>query len=169
MQGTMGRRMGKDFTIMNLKKQFSAILLFVSLSLTFGCNDKGGQIMQDALPFPAPFNLVINVDLPAYQDLAFKNHIYIDDYGLNGLVIVKLEGNQYAAYERTCPVNPNEDCSLVDFVNLGNSSSFLECQCGEAFYRATDGFPTNSPEPRKLREYYSEFSGNTLYVDSSIL
>jgi hypothetical protein len=154
--------------IKNRKYSFLMAFIFASLWLS-ACKDKGGQILQDAMPLPQPFNLVINVDLPAYQDLAFTNHLYINGYGLKGLVVVKLENSEYAVYERNCPVNREESCSTVDFVNLGTSGSFLECKCGEAFYRASDGFPTNSPEPRKLREYYSEFSGNTLYIDSSIL
>lgn len=169
MQGIMERKVGKAFMNIKNKTLFGVSILIVFMSFFVACKDKGDQILQDAMPLPTPFNLVINVDLPAYQDLAFTNHLYIADYGLNGLVIVRLENNRYAAYERTCPVNPKESCSIVDFVNLGTSGSFLECQCGEAFYRASDGFPTNSPEPRKLREYYSEFSGNTLYIDSSIL
>jgi hypothetical protein len=165
----MEKKVVKDFMNTRNKQRLIVIIQFCVIFFLSSCKDKGGQILQDAMPLPQPFNFVINVDLPAYQDLAFTNHLYINGYGLKGLVVVKLEDSQYAVYERNCPVNREESCSIVDFVNLGTSGSFLKCQCGEAFYRASDGFPTNSPEPRKLREYYSEFSGNTLYVDSSIL
>ena len=159
----MERKVGRASIIMN---KLAKILCFAWLVLT-ACDNNGSEIEQDTMPLPSPFNFFINLDLPAAQSLQFENHLYLPDYGLRGLVVVKLE-NGYVTYDRICPVSPDDECSQVNFINAGTTNSYLQCKCGEAFYRARDGFPTNSPEPRKLREYYTEYSGNTLYIESTI-
>jgi len=135
----------------------------------FSCGGDAQNILPDELPFPQPFERVINLSLPTNQKIQFENHLYFNDIGLNGVVVVRLGSDQYAAYERTCPVDLDSACAIVEYVPVAAGSSFLRCQCGEAVYRDFSGEPSKSPEPRKLREYATFLSGDFLTVESRIV
>lgn len=161
MPATTEEKAEKGF--MTIIKKLSIILFFILVS--FGCkNEIDPEVFTDELPLPDPFQLSLNLSLPAYQSLQFENHLILEDYGLNGIIIVYSEIYGYGAFERTCPADPEKDCAVVSML-AGNQ--YMECECGDSIYRL-NGMPSNSISPRKLREYYSSKSGNILYVDNSI-
>jgi len=154
---------------MNTKLLSKGLVVSILLTVISACSDDTNNLLPDEMPFPQPFDRTINLTLPAYQQIQFDNHLYLNDIGLKGVVVVRLGQNQYAAYERTCPVEPDSACSIVTYTNSGAGSSYLSCECGEAVYRDYSGDPSKSPEPRKLREYASFLSGNSLTVESTIV
>lgn len=159
-------KVAKDF--MTIIKKISIILLFFSISIACK-NEIDPEIFVDELPLPDPFQISLNLSLPAYQSLQFENHLILDDYGINGIIIIKRGDRDYAAFERTCPYEPEKECSRIEFLNLGGTGeSRLACECGNSFYNLS-GYPTNSPSPRKLREYYTSLSGRNLYIDNTIV
>ncbi|WP_340152893.1 hypothetical protein [uncultured Marivirga sp.] len=152
----------KDFMI--TIKRFSFVLLLPFL-LFLSCGEENPEVFVDELPLPDPFQLSLNLDLVSYQSLQFEKNVILPDVGLNGVIVVKRAENDYAAFERTCPYEPEKDCSIVS-MNAGQQ--YLECECGNSFYNLS-GYPTNSPSPRKLREYYTSLSGRNLYIDNTIV
>jgi hypothetical protein len=156
----MDERQGKDFIPMN--KWF--YVLVASLVIFTACEENNDEVYIDELPYVL-VNEQLNLSLPAYNNLHFRNYIYLDNVGLKGIVIVKRGEHDYAAFERTCPFEPEKECSIID---AEASGIYLECRCGNAFYNP-DGFPTSGPSPRKLREYYSYLSGNVLTISSEPL
>ncbi|WP_375579692.1 hypothetical protein ABWH96_01035 [Marivirga tractuosa] len=129
------------------------------------CGEENPEVYFDELPYPDPFQLSLNLDLVSYQSLQFEKNVVLPDVGLNGVIVVKRAENDYAAFERTCPYEPEKECSIVS-MNAGQQ--YLECECGNSFYNLS-GYPTNSPSPRKLREYYTSLSGRNLYIDNTIV
>ena len=162
MPATMAEKVAKDFMII-IKKFFSLGLLL--LMIFFACKDENPEVFIDELPLPTPFQLTLNLDLPSNQSLEFEKNLILPDVGLKGVIVIRRDNNTYAAFERTCPFQPDEDCSLI---SMNASQLYLECGCGDSFYNLS-GYPTNSPSPRKLREYYSTVSGNILYLDNTIV
>jgi nitrite reductase/ring-hydroxylating ferredoxin subunit len=158
-----------DEVFMNIKSLVKVALGTILFFMFSACDDETNNLLPDEMPFPQPFNRTINLTLPAYQQVQFDNHLYLNDIGLKGVVVVRLGENQYAAYERTCPVEPDSTCAIVTYTNSGAGSSYLSCECGEAVYRDYSGEPSKSPEPRKLREYASFLSGSSLTIESTIV
>lgn len=166
MQDIMEEKVEKGFMIIN--KLMKLIALSVGLLLIFAsCKEENPNAFIDELPPAAPFEISVNLDLISSQSLEFQNHLYINDVGLNGIVIVKRSANNYASFERTCPYQPEEDCSRIVFEYIG-TGSYLACNCGDSFYNLS-GFPTNSPSPRKLREYRTDLSGNFLFINNEVV
>lgn len=161
MPATMEEKAAKVF--MTIIKRLGIILFFLSIS--FACkNEIDPEVFVDELPLPDPFQLSLNLSLPAYQSLEFENHLILDDYGVNGIIIVYSEEYGYGAFERTCPADPEKECARV---SMDASLKFLSCNCKEGFFRL-NGMPSNAHSSRKLREYFSSKSGNALYVDETI-
>jgi nitrite reductase/ring-hydroxylating ferredoxin subunit len=137
------------------------------LLVTCSCTDEGLDVFIDDLP-PTPFfSVQLNLSLISSQNLVLNDFLYRDDLGINGIVIIKRGENRYVAYERTCPYQPEEPCSRVSFINLG-TDSILICDCEDANYKAENGFSTVRPTdiPKRLRQYPTQLSGNTLFVRS---
>ncbi len=153
----------EDF--MNINKNIFFLILIFTTLLFSSCKDENTETFVDELPFPAPFEVYLNLSLVSNQSLEFEKHLYLNDIGLRGVVVVKRGENDYAAFERTCPFEPEKDCSII---SMDPSQLYLSCDCGNSFYNLK-GFPTNSPSPKKLREYRTQLSGNTLVIDETII
>ncbi|SMG52300.1 hypothetical protein SAMN05661096_03910 [Marivirga sericea] len=162
MPATMEEKAAKDF--MTTIKKFS-LFLFLAFFLLLSCGEENPEVFVDELPLPDPFQLSLNLDLVSYQNLQFEKNVILPDVGVNGVIVVKRAENDYAAFERTCPFEPEKECSIVS-MNAGQQ--YLECECGNSFYNLS-GYPTNSPSPRKLREYFTSLSGRNLYLDNTIV
>ncbi len=168
MQDIMEEKVEKGFMIIN--KLVKNLLYVIGFFVVFSsCKDEGVGVFIDDLP-PTPFfELSINLNLVSSQNLQFNNHLYIDDAGINGIVVVKRGENDYATFERTCPYQPEDDCSRVTFTNLGTGGSIFICDCEDAIYRTDDGFSTRRPTetPKRLRQYSTQLSGNNLFISST--
>lgn len=168
MPDIMEEKVEKGF--MTINKLMKSLIFSVLLFLTFSsCKDEGAAVFIDDLPPTPPFQLSINLNLVSSQNLQFNNHLYVDDAGINGIVIVRRGENDYATFERTCPYQPEDSCSRVSFTNLGTGGSILICDCDDAIYRTEDGYSTRRPTetPKRLRQYATQLSGNNLVVNSS--
>ena len=166
MRAIMAEKAAKDFMTI-IKRSF--FLLLFSFIVLLGCGEENPEVFVDELPLPDAFQLSLNLDLVSFQSLQFENHLILEDYGVNGIIIIKRGDRDYAAFERTCPYEPEKECSRIEFLNLGGTGeSRLACECGNSFYNLS-GYPTNSPSPRKLREYFTSLSGRNLYIDNTIV
>lgn len=159
----MVKKPEEDFMITN--KNIFAVLVLMLFFFT-ACKEENSDVFIDELPPAPPFEVFLNLSLISNQTLQTENHLYLNDVGLRGVVVVKRGENDYAAFERTCPYEPERDCAIVSHVNLGQTASYLECGCGDSFYN-DEGFPTSGPSPRKLREYRTQLSGNNLIVSDN--
>jgi len=67
----------------------------------------------------------------------------------------------FAAYERTCPFDPQEECAQVD---VDNSGIIMIDSCCMSQYNILDGSPLGGPATIPLKQYATEFAGGTLHV-----
>jgi len=157
-----------DITVENLGKVFMIILKKIAaavilITLTQGCND---EITQGELPPAAFSDIVINLDLPQYQDLTFDNgHITLSE-GVRGIILFRVNASKYNAFEINCTYQPFDACSSV---RVDQSNLFLRDDCCGSIFDTDDGFPTSGPATIPLRRYSVSLQGRILTITDDIL
>lgn len=106
---------------------------------------------------------------PIYQSLQIEGnsiHINQDQYGdgignqNNGLIIYRHGGDEFYAYDRTCPYDWEQGKNIV--VNTDGGLIATCPECGSIFVLSTSGAPTdNGPAKKPLKEYRTSFNVNT--------
>lgn len=83
--------------------------------------------------------------------------------GYNGVVVVRISYNEFAAYERTCPYD-QERLVMAD----GYGNIVLECpSCGSRFNTFGQGVPLEGSKTScYLYQYGTYYDGHTLYVSN---
>ncbi|MFZ5972416.1 MAG: hypothetical protein ACOYXA_12560 [Bacteroidota bacterium] len=134
------------------------------LMALLGCEP---QLVDDPIPLASFSDEVINLFLPEYAALRLDGgHKAINNIGVRGVIVYRVSANVYRAYERNCSYQPNDACATVD-VHASNLYLFDSC-CGSTF-SFDEGLPTGGPAWRPLRQYRTQFSGNTLTISDEIL
>lgn len=141
---------------MNPKKYLLAILV-----LTASFHQAHAQYAS----FP---EIVINLSLPDYSSLKFDGGIKeINDTGIRGIVVYRLNSTSYVAYDRNCSYHPNDIyCSTVE---VDFSRLFLKDPCCNSTFNFSDGMPTGGPASRPLIRYRTELAGSVLTITDEII
>jgi len=126
--------------------QLAAILIF--------CNFAIAQAF-----FPP---VTINLNLPQYQRLKLDGgYQYVDDAGMKGVILYRVDENNYIAYERLCSVE-DQPPVVVD-----GSSLFMN-GCGST-YSFSDGYPTGGTSFRPLLKYRTSLTRQTLVITDEVV
>jgi nitrite reductase/ring-hydroxylating ferredoxin subunit len=142
------------------------VLAGVSVAL-FGLAACGSSATSTQTIPSVSFSTQINITNQQYQDLRYDNRVVmlpasgIAGGGVKGLLIVRRDGKYYA-FDRNCPYQPYDACSLV---SLDRSKLFFRDTCCSSqfdFY----GQPTGGPANRMLRSYYTSLSGSLLTISN---
>ena len=112
------------------------------------------------------FNFSLNLNLPAYDNLRYAGGgLDISQGGINGLLVFNLNGNDFLAWEATCPNHPIRDCS-----DLSITGVLAECACEGFEYSLATGQLLNPKEktknPYPMLFYNVRRSGNTLQISN---
>lgn len=145
--------------------RFFLSALFLSLILSsIGCSD---EFADGEIP-PATFpDIVINLDLPQYNDLSIDGGYVLLSQGVRGIILYRVNASNYNAFERNCSYEPFEACATVE---VHSSGLFLTDPCCGSSFSVTDGFPTGGPARQPLRRYSIQQSGRILTItDEPIL
>lgn len=103
----------------------------------------------------APIN--INLSYPQYQRLKLDGgYQYIDDGGMQGIILYRQDENTYIAYERLCSLDDEPP------VSVDGSGLFMK-GCNST-YSFSDGYPTGGPATRPLMKYRTSLTGTTLVI-----
>jgi hypothetical protein len=139
-----------------------AIIIFLATQF-MSCSQ---DLTDDPIPV-VPFDeIVINLDLPAYASLHTKGVMYINDGGVDGLILYKENAASYIAFERNCSYQPFEVAAIV---NIHPTNLFMEDpHCGSSF-RFPDGEPNGGIAWRPLRQYATYLDGKFLTITDEIL
>lgn len=134
-------------------KLFS-FLLFV---LLFGCKDEftGSNIPN------VPVNIYISTQDPEFIDLTTPTGWVYVTGGSRGIIIYRINQDEFKAYDRHCTFNPTNSCAIVE-MDLSNVTLSDAC-CGSIF-SVFSGIPNQGPAVQRLREYQTAFDGTTLRV-----
>ena len=112
------------------------------------------------------FNFSLNLNLPAYDNLRYAGGgLDIIQGGINGILVFNLNGNDFLAWEATCPNHPIRDCS-----DLSITGVLAECACEGFEYSLATGQLLNPKEetknPYPMLFYNVRRSGNTLQISN---
>ena len=119
------------------------------------------DLSDDPIPFIPFAPVTININLPEYQELRTSGMMQIDDPGVQGVIIYRVNSTTYHVYERNCSFQPNEACVTV---NLDVSKLFMTDPCCNSVFELATGNPTGGPAWRPLRQYETSFSGTHLTI-----
>ena len=143
-------------------KTFFFKFITLALLLLLGC----GKDKIERNPYLAPvrFNVNLNLNLPGFDNLRYAGGGQsIRQGGINGLLVFNLNGNDFLAWEATCPNHPIRDCS-----DLSITGVLAECSCEGFEYSLATGQLLNPKEgtknPYPMLFYNVRRSGNNLNI-----
>jgi hypothetical protein len=126
------------------------IFLLISAILVFGCKKSTDQIA------PANVDFYVYLNQPDFQTLnTVGNYVYVTG-GVKGIIVYHKTIDEFAAYERSCPYDPNVSAAIVQVDSTG--LGLIDYNCGSR-YNILDGSIVNGPSGYPLRQYYCEFDG----------
>ena len=158
--------MGPITNIKNLKDLYKKIILkILSLFFLFFSCSKEKLVRNPYLTTPK-FNLEINLNLPQFDQLRYAGgSMKINQGGLNGVLVFNINGENFVAWEATCPNHIPEECSKLEILGL-----LSQCKCENYKYSLANGQLINPVENQKTNypmHYYSTlFSNNQLIISN---
>lgn len=136
-------------------------ILFISLFFLFG------QCSKDEIQNPVPnipFNVTLNLTLPAYQPLLTPlGGIVYYNAGSKGLVILRIQNDEFAIFDRHCTYQAADGCAVeIDEDNIGGLIDKSCCQ--SKFNMINAGLPSSGPATLGLKSYNYNFNGTILRI-----
>jgi nitrite reductase/ring-hydroxylating ferredoxin subunit len=131
-------------------------MLLAGLALLTGCRKETTAAVPPTL---VDFN--ININNPAYNDLAVPGGWLYLTGGSMGIIVYRKTIDEFVAMDRLCMYQPTQSCRVhVD--DTGIIARDTTC-CGSA-YVITDGSVTEGPSVLGLVRYNTTFNGTTLRI-----
>ncbi|MCL2435244.1 MAG: hypothetical protein FWD09_03775 [Lentimicrobiaceae bacterium] len=138
-------------------RRLTRIFAVIFLCLATGC---------DKEPHPVPpvyVNFYIYPNDVTYLDLNYYGgHMYFTG-GVDGVVVYRLDGWSFIAFDRACPYDWED---IDSWIWVEDNGIILRCEkCGSQF-SILDGGVITGPSRFPLRRYYTKFDGMILRVHS---
>jgi len=131
-------------------------LALTGLLMSAGCRkDRPGGVP------PVLVDISINVNNPAYTDLAVPGGWVYLSGGSLGLIVYRASNEQFVALDRHCPYQTAELCRV--FVDDTEVIARDTACCGSAFL-INNGSVTQGPSALNLQQYNTQFNGTTLRI-----
>lgn len=138
------------------KQLLVGLLLCLVLWPSQGC--------RKSRPGGVPLSLVdisINVNNPAYADIAVPGGWLYLTGGSLGIIVYRLSQEEFVAMDRHCPYQPEEMCR----VHVDDSNVIAKCdECCNSGYLIIDGTVTQGPAALGLQRYNTAFNGTILRI-----
>jgi hypothetical protein len=131
--------------------------------ILMGCKS---DLSDDPIPF-SPFNdIAIDLSFPEFLSLNTNGgYKELNNKGVRGIIIYRLDVKNYLAYERNCSYHPNDACATV---NVHSSGLYLTDPCCGSTFNFSNGNPSGGIAWRPLRQYRTQLTGTTLTIMSEI-
>ena len=127
------------------------IISFLLLAFIFSCKKKTDEIPVTQVDF------YIYLTQPEFQTLnTVGNFVYVTG-GVRGVIVYHKTPEEYAAFERSCPYDPNVSAAIVE-VDSVSGLSLVDYHCGSHF-NILDGSIVTGPTAYPLRQYYCDYDG----------
>ncbi len=129
--------------------------LFLLLFLLSACGKK--QKKYEEIPY-----VYVNIEMTVI-DLKPVNERGWDTIqgGYKGIILYKESASSYLAYERACPYDPLDSCSLVEVEPSGVTAID---SCCESRYLLQDGSVFSGPSLISLKRYHTYYDGTHLNI-----
>jgi nitrite reductase/ring-hydroxylating ferredoxin subunit len=138
---------------------FRLLKFLLALSVFFSIASCRKDDQRPIIPY-------VYVNITLYPDLLTNEYIPVSGWvyvtgGYRGIIVYRMTSNEFMAYERTCPYDPDKDCARVE-VESSNITAVDSC-CGSQ-YILTDGSPIRGPSGYSLEQYRTSYDGNQLRI-----
>lgn len=117
-----------------------------------GCRNADNQV---------PYVLVditLLLDLPSFTALTTPGGSEEITGGSMGIVVYRINLQDFAAFDRHCTHNVNDFCRIQTDEETGVTAV---CECCASVFSIIDGTPIEGPAARSLLRYNTTFNGNT--------
>lgn len=137
------------------KNKFVLLLFIIFSFLLLSCKDK-----ESYVPY-ADVNIYINVNSTQYIGLnSVGGWVYLTG-GYRGIIVYRLSPEEFVAFERTCPYDPEISTARVQVENSGLTA--IDSTCGSRFI-LIDGSVYSPPATTSLKSYRTSFNGEVLHI-----
>ncbi len=135
-------------------KLIKIFIISLLISTFIGCDDYDNWIPNVRVDR----RLDLNTELATLGLLQAR---MIDNEGVNGILLFRLEDRQFNAFDRTCPFQPEDNCA-VDFDDA-ELKAVCPC-CGSEFELFYNGDILKGPARRPLKQYRTVIEGSMLRI-----
>lgn len=112
---------------------------------------------EEEYPIPnVPVNILINLDLPAYQPLNGVGGFAYVNGGSRGVVVYR-DFDQFVAFDRHSTYNSDDPCAVVS-VDEANPFELVD-SCSDSRYSITTGVVLQGPAKWGLKRYNTYWDG----------
>lgn len=142
-----------------MKPLHLVLLALSSALLAPGCKKESNVNVPLAV-----VDININVNLPAYNNLAvIGGWLYING-GSEGLIVYRKGPDEFIALDRHCTYRPEDLCRVyVDDSEVIARDTVSTDHCGSAFL-LMDGSVVQGPAALGLKQYHTTFNGTWLHI-----
>lgn len=143
---------------LNMKKLIALIIAIITVS---ACSSDDTRRNRNPYIPSYSFQVELNLNLPSYSDLRYVGgvqYVNLAGAGLNGIIVYNRDGNNYSAYEATCPNQIPTTCSRLEIDGL-----YVICPCDNVRYSLIDGF---GPAEWPLVSYRVVKNGDILIISN---
>lgn len=132
--------------------------LIVSLLFIMSCK-KDEERDDDEIPYvPVSFTIYPNNTIDYIEINGFR---YYDSQGFKGIVVYRLNKDEFRVYDRACPYDFRKDCAQIE-VEASFSTAIDSCCMSRYFLM--DGMPFEGPASKPLLQYQATYNGNALHI-----
>ncbi|WP_299114678.1 hypothetical protein [uncultured Winogradskyella sp.] len=141
-----------------------SIILFL---LLFTCSGDDNSSSNCNFLFDAGVNLVVNTNLPQFNQLQNNiNSVYVSGQGNNGVWLFRLNSSTLLAWDAADPSHAPEACSTLTDSGTGD---IVVCGCDDAnqYSLATGAGLEGNTQPCTLQPYRVDDLGNNMFLVSN--
>lgn len=158
------RKLRNVLNMKEMKRLFFSCLVIISL---FSCSSDDGGINNNPYIPNTLVQFQINLDLPLFDNLRFAGgSTYISNGGgVRGFFVFNLSGDQFLAWEASCPNHFPSNCSTMTIEGV-----LATCACEDFEYSLANGQllnPVEGGENYPMVNYRVTKSGNILSVTNN--
>ncbi len=147
----------------NMTKRLILLLLTTAIAfLLHGCGDRN---VNPNIP-KVHIDFEIWPDSPRFHELnTISGYMYLtSEYPSRGIIVYRMWQNEFKAYDRIPPNEPNACCNGDSCSRMVVDFPFIVDKCNHIKYNIMDGSIVEGVGVYPLIEYYTEYDGSKLRI-----
>jgi nitrite reductase/ring-hydroxylating ferredoxin subunit len=136
------------------RKTLLILLLGFVIITSWGCRDRIAQVPD------VPVDIVVNINQPAFFDLTVPTGWVYLTGGSRGIILYRLNTEEFIAFERHSPFEPENNCSVI----VENDGVIISDPCSDSSWLITDGSIVTGPTSFPLVTYDVRFTNPYVYI-----
>ena len=133
------------------------MIVVLLLSTAWSCNKT-----QEHPSIPnVAVNIYMDISSTMYIELStIGGYVYVTG-GYKGIVVYRVSPDEFVAYDRGCPYDPDLACARIE---MNPSGITLTDSCCGSNFSILDGSIINGPATQPMKRYHTQYDGQILRV-----